>query len=58
VTDPLFLTLEEVLELHADQLRLFGGTPGLRDQNALESAIAMSSATFGGVYPVPCGAYS
>ena len=38
--EPLFLTLSEVLEIHADQLRLFGGSDGIRDQGALESAIA------------------
>lgn len=42
--EPLFLTLAEVLEIHADQLRLFGGSDGIRDQGALESAIAMAAA--------------
>lgn len=48
--DPLFLTLSEVLEIHADQLRLFGGSDGIRDQGALESAIAMPETTFGGAF--------
>ncbi len=48
--DPLFLSLEEVLELHTDQIRLFGGTPGIRDRGALESAIAVPAATFGGEF--------
>jgi death on curing protein len=52
VTDdaPLFLTLNEVLELHADQLRLFGGADGVRDAGALESAVAMAEATFDGAF--------
>jgi len=29
--DPLFLTLDEVLSLHAEQVRLFGGSSGIRD---------------------------
>ena len=50
MSDPLFLSLEEVLELHADQIRLFGGTAGIRDKGALESAIAVPSATFDGEF--------
>lgn len=50
MTEPLFLSLEEVLELHADQIRHFGGTAGLRDRGALESAIAIPAATFGGEF--------
>ncbi len=44
--DPEFLLVEDVLELHADQLRLFGGSAGLRDSGALESAVATPAATF------------
>ena len=29
--DQLFRTLDEVLSLHAEQIRLFGGSPGIRD---------------------------
>ena len=48
--EPLFLTVDEVLELHDDQLRLFGGMAGVRDKAALESAAAMPCATFGGQF--------
>ena len=34
-----FPTLYEVLVLHEDQIRRFGGAPGLRDMGALESAL-------------------
>ena len=44
--DPIFLTLAEVLVLHDDQLRLYGGSDGIRDEGALQSAIAMPAATF------------
>jgi death-on-curing protein len=44
----LFLSVEDVVELHDDQLRLFGGAAGLRDRNALESAVAMPASTFDG----------
>ena len=44
--EPLFLTLDQVLEIHRVQLELFGGQEGIRDQGALESAIAQPEATF------------
>ncbi len=48
--EPVFLSVDEVLDLHADQLRLFGGSDGIRDRGALESAIATPAASFGGVF--------
>lgn len=46
--DPNFLTWEEVLAQHADQVRRYGGTPGLRDEGLLRSALAQPEAQFGG----------
>jgi death on curing protein len=46
--DPLFLSLDEVLEIHEQQIALYGGSPGVRDFAGLESAIATPQATFGG----------
>ncbi len=46
--DPVFLTLEEVLALHEDQIQRYGGSPGLREPNLLSSALGAVSATFGG----------
>jgi death-on-curing protein len=48
--DPLFLTLDEVLALHAEQIRLFGGSSGVRDVGLLQSAMGSVEATFGGVF--------
>ncbi|MFN7942608.1 MAG: type II toxin-antitoxin system death-on-curing family toxin [Thermoanaerobaculia bacterium] len=45
---PLFLELDEVLALHADQIRRYGGRPGLRDAGLLASAVATPRATFEG----------
>lgn len=45
---PVFLSLEEVLALHDDQLRRYGGAGGLRDLGLLSSAVAIPKATFGG----------
>lgn len=48
--DPLFLDVEDVLELHAAQLELFGGSAGLRDRGLLESAVAQPQTSFGDVF--------
>lgn len=43
----LFLTLDEVLAIHADQIERYGGAHGIRDRAGLESALAMPEAGFG-----------
>jgi len=48
--EPLFLTVDEVQELHDDQLRRFGGSAGVRDLGALESAVATPASTFDGEF--------
>ncbi len=48
--EPAFLTVEEVLDLHDDQLRLFGGGSGIRDRGALESAVAVPQTSFDGAF--------
>ena len=50
MSDPEFLTLDEVLALHADQVRRYGGATGLRDLVLLQSAIAMPQTSYGGEY--------
>ena len=47
---PLFLTLDEVFSLHAEQIRLFGGASGIRDIGLLESAVGSVAATFDGAF--------
>lgn len=48
-----YLTLTEVLELHGQIISQSGGTPGILNLNALESALAQPRMTFGGtdLYP-------
>lgn len=41
-----FLTLAEVIEIHADQIRRYGGHGDVRDMKLLSSAVAMPYATF------------
>ena len=48
-----FLTLDEVVELHAEQLALYGGLDGLLNPILLESAVASPTLTFGGEYLNP-----
>lgn len=48
--DPLFLTLEEVLAIHEDRIRKYGGSLGIRDLGLLQSAMGTVEATFGGSY--------
>ena len=48
-----YLTLDEVLELYRRIIEQSGGSPGIRDVGALESAVAQPRMTFGGydLYP-------
>jgi death-on-curing protein len=48
MSSPVFLTLDEVLALHADQIERYGGRGGIRDLALLESALGVPQATFGG----------
>lgn len=45
-----FLSVEDVLELHAMQLESYGGAPGVRARDQLESAVMTPQASFGGQY--------
>ena len=49
-TSPDFLSVEDVEQLHREQLELFGGRDGVRDRHALESAVWTPAATFDGRY--------
>lgn len=44
--EPVFLTLAEVMEIHADQILRYGGAKGIRDVNLLSSAVAMPLASY------------
>jgi death on curing protein len=48
--EPLILTLDEVLEIHAQQIELYCGSDGVRDPAGFESAVATPMATFGGEF--------
>ncbi len=46
----VFLTLDEVIEIHRDQVARYGGKEGIRDLGLLPSALAQPAARFGGQY--------
>ena len=48
--EPDFLTVEEVLWLHAEGLARYGGGDGIRSPEALDAAVAMPKATFDGLF--------
>ena len=51
--EPVFLTFDETIEIHAYQIAHFGGSDGLRSPDMVESAIGMPSSTFSGEYLHP-----
>jgi death on curing protein len=48
--EPVFLTLDEVIEIHRDQIARYGGGEGICDLGLLNSPLAMPTATFGGQF--------
>ena len=48
--EPEFLDVEDVIEIHAAQLEVYGGSAGLRDRGLLESAVAQPRSSFGGQF--------
>jgi death on curing protein len=47
---PRFLSVEDVIEIHADQIERYGGSLGVREAELLWSAIGMPEAGFGDQY--------
>jgi death-on-curing protein len=39
MTEPIWLEVSEIIDMHAEQLARFGGPDGIRDQGLLESAV-------------------
>jgi death-on-curing protein len=52
-SEPFYISLEVVLEIHQRQLREFGGAEGIRNRAGLEAAIEVPKSTFDGqdLYP-------
>lgn len=45
-----FLDKKTILAFHQDQVEVYGGSPGIRDEGLLESALSQPQASFGGEY--------
>ena len=45
-----FLSLDEVLEIHEQQIEPYGGSTGFRDAAGPESAVVTPQATLGGEF--------
>src|SRR6266581_3524184 len=56
MSEPRFLSLQEVLYLHDESLARFGGSAGIREPGLIESALASAENTYwygrGGVFEV------
>ncbi|MBX3301888.1 MAG: type II toxin-antitoxin system death-on-curing family toxin [Nitrospira sp.] len=50
MAEPQFLSVEDVIDIHADQIERYGGSLGVRDVELLRSAIGMPEAGFGDHY--------
>ena len=44
---PIFLTLDEIVEIHRDQIARYGGSEGIRAFGMLQSAVAVPAAGVG-----------
>lgn len=45
-----FLDKKTILVFHQDQIETYGGSPGIRDEGLLDSALAQPQASFDGEY--------
>ncbi len=50
MAEPRFLSVEDIIDIHADQIERYGGSLGVRDVELLRSAIGMPEAGFGNQY--------
>jgi death-on-curing protein len=48
--EPDFLSVEDVIQIHGEQIAAYGGAAGVRDRGLLESAVATPRASFGEAY--------
>lgn len=45
-----FLQVEDVMQIQEDQVKQYGGMPGVKDLGLLQSAVAQPQATYAGKY--------
>ncbi len=50
MTEPIFLSLEDVLFIHSQEIFTAGGEPSTRDEEAVKACVEAPKASFGGEY--------
>lgn len=50
MSEPSFLTLEEILFIHQQEIHASGGDPAIRDREGVEACVDAPKASFGGEY--------
>lgn len=50
MTEPIFLSLEDVLFIHSQEISTAGGEPNTRDEEAVKACVEAPKASFGGEY--------
>jgi death on curing protein len=45
-----FLSLEDILFIHQQEIQIFGGEPNIRDQEGIKACVDAPKASFGGDY--------
>ena len=50
MTEPRFLTLDDILYIHEREIATAGGAPGIRDRGGIESALGAVQATYNGEF--------
>src|SRR5699024_11166022 len=48
--EPIFLSLEDVLFIHSQEIKTAGGEPNIRDEGGVSACIDAPKASFGGKY--------
>lgn len=50
MSEPIFLSLEDILFIHQQEIHTAGGASGIRDQDGIQACMEAPKATFGGDY--------
>lgn len=50
MNDPSFLTLEDILYIHTQEIQVAGGEPNIRDEDGITACVDAPKASFGGEY--------
>jgi len=50
MSDPRFLTLDDVLFIHEQEIKTAGGEPNIREKEGIKACVEAPKASFGGEY--------